>query len=295
MSKKFPEYKNNWTNKLRQRLRIVVQSEHDFQEKRQFNITPIKLISLSFAIVLFFVIITAAVISFTRLRVLIPGYADPRLREDLYNLEQKTDSLDLILNQILLYDNNIRRILLGEDSALIERTEDNISINNTNFEYRISSVDSVFRSNFEHESMYNLHDRYVDKEKSLKSFSFYPPIKGMITSQFNESLGHIGTDIIPVGSELVKSIMNGVVIFSGWTVETGNVIIISHQYNVISVYKHNSVLLNKSGDYVRAGEAIAICGNSGELTTGPHLHFELWFENRPVDAEEFINFGGEGN
>ena len=280
-----------WGAKLKQRFRVVIQTENDFQEKRHFNITPIKLMSWTFSAILLFVVITIALISFTRLRVLIPGYSDPKLRENLYVLEQKADSLSVVLDQVLLYDYNIRRILLGEDSATIVRVGDETSVNSTNFKYKISPADSAFRAGFETESMYNLHEVYFDKGNSgMRSFAFYPPVKGKVTSEFNASIDHIGTDVIPIGSESVKSIMNGVVIFAGWTVETGNVIIISHQHNVISVYKHNSVLLKKIGDYVRAGEAIAICGNSGELTTGPHLHFELWYENRPVNAEEFIDF-----
>ncbi|MDL2227338.1 M23 family metallopeptidase [Bacteroidales bacterium OttesenSCG-928-K03] len=291
MAKNSSGQRKKWKSELKRRLRVIVQTEHDFQEKKQFSVTPIKLISMAIAIIMFFIIITVSLISFTPLRILIPGYSDPTLREELYDLEQKTDSLNIVLEQMLLYNANIRRILVGEDSTVIERVDGISTGNNIDFEYKISPADSAFRSEFEHESMYNIHENYAIIDKTgIRSFAFYPPIKGIITSKFDPKQNHIGTDIIPIGSELVKSVMDGVVIFNGWTVETGNVIIISHLHSIISIYKHNSVLLKKTGDFVRAGEAIAVCGNSGELTTGPHLHFELWFNNRPVNAEEIIDF-----
>jgi murein DD-endopeptidase MepM/ murein hydrolase activator NlpD len=112
----------------------------------------------------------------------------------------------------------------------------------------------------------------------------------MISSKFGDSNGHYGVDILAVEGTRVSSVMDGTVVFSGWTVETGNVIQIQHTNNLLSFYKHNSKLLKKAGDTVRAGEAIAEVGNSGELTTGPHLHFELWYKGAPVNPEDYISF-----
>ncbi len=120
--------------------------------------------------------------------------------------------------------------------------------------------------------------------------NFFTPIKGIVTNHFDASKQHFGVDLAAPRNEAVKAAYDGVVFFSEWTAETGNVLAIQHPANVITVYKHNSVLLRKQGAFVRAGETISIIGNSGELSTGPHLHFEIWINGTAVDPEKFMSF-----
>jgi murein DD-endopeptidase MepM/ murein hydrolase activator NlpD len=125
---------------------------------------------------------------------------------------------------------------------------------------------------------------------ALFNVMFFPPVKGLVTNAFNGSHDHYGTDIVTGANEVVKATLPGTVTMSGWTIETGNVIQIQHEDNIISVYKHNAELLKHIGDRVKAGDPIAIIGNSGELTTGPHLHFELWYNGSPLNPQDYISF-----
>jgi murein DD-endopeptidase MepM/ murein hydrolase activator NlpD len=144
--------------------------------------------------------------------------------------------------------------------------------------------------------MYNLYaseaPQIADKSSmvSIRNFNFFPPVNGIVTAHFNLKDRHYGTDLATNYNQAIKSTLDGSVIFADWTLETGYVIAIQHPFNIISVYKHNSVLLKKSGDHVNVGEPIAISGQSGELSSGPHLHFELWYNGIPLNAEDYILF-----
>ena len=207
----------------------------------------------------------------------------------LVDLVEKVDSLE---NQMRIKDKfitNIQKVLIGEisgdDSILM--SENNISINKSIDP--IPAIDSQFRKDFEESELtflavgnpisHNLEDQY-----------FYSPIEGMVTTEFNIRDEHYGIDIVSKSNEPVKSVADGTVIFGDWTQESGNVIYIQHRGNIVSVYKHNSALLKKVGSFVSSGDVIAIIGNTGEFTTGPHLHFEMWYNGNPVDPEEFISF-----
>jgi len=155
--------------------------------------------------------------------------------------------------------------------------------------------DSLLRIQIENQgkySLYKIENNEADSKKrySLGNLLFFTPLKGVITSEFNPAERHFGVDVVSKQNEAIKSVLDGTVIFSDWTVETGYVIAIQHTQNLVSVYKHNSALLKKQGELVKAGEAIAIVGESGELKTGPHLHFELWSEGNPLDPKEYITF-----
>ena len=153
----------------------------------------------------------------------------------------------------------------------------------------IPAIDSQFRKDFEESELTFLTVRNPISH-DLEGQYFYSPIEGMVTTVFNIREEHYGIDIVSKSNEPVKSVADGTVIFGDWTQESGNVIYIQHRDNTISVYKHNSALLKKVGNFVSSGDVIAIIGNTGEFTTGPHLHFEMWYNGNPVDPEEFISF-----
>jgi len=154
-----------------------------------------------------------------------------------------------------------------------------------------SKEDSALRTEIESQNQYNIGLYNEDKpQNSIKNFYFFTPLKGTISNNYSLKEQHYGIDIVASPNDAIKATLDGIVILAAWTLETGYVIAIQHQSNLISVYKHNSVLLKKEGMFVKAGEPIAYVGNSGELTSGPHLHFELWYNGNPVDPKEYISF-----
>jgi len=148
------------------------------------------------------------------------------------------------------------------------------------------------RVSFENQTKFNLFPRNEIMAGNVQIYSqnFFKPLNGIITAKFAPLEKHYGIDIVAPHNDAVKSVLDGTVIMAAWTLETGYVIVIQHAGNLISVYKHNAVLLKQEGDFVKAGEPIAIAGNSGEISTGPHLHFELWYNGNPVNPTNYINF-----
>lgn len=142
----------------------------------------------------------------------------------------------------------------------------------------------------ETEEKYNLFNKAGSTPGNISNFIFLQPLKGAITNRFNIKKQHYGVDVVAPKNEAIKATLDGTVIFAEWTVETGYVIQLQHADNIVSIYKHNSVLHKKVGDHVKAGEVVAIVGNSGEFSTGPHLHFELWYNGIPINPEDYMMF-----
>lgn len=282
-------------DKLWKKYRIVVYNDETYEEKRYFKL---RLINLFNIIVLSSVLLIALVtylIAFTPLREYIPGYTDVDLNRRVYSMEQKIDSMENVYRQKDLYINNMKRIIMGEDfeedsinSLLIKSNTANFN----NITDRKSRKDSLFRAEYEAETRNNLFKNEVatDNPSEYNLFSFYAPLTGVITNHFNREEKHYGVDLVADNNSVIKATADGTVIYSDWTVENGYSIGIQHNGNLFSVYKHNAVLLKDDGDFVVAGDAIAIYGNSGSLSTGPHLHFELWYNGTPLNPEDYISF-----
>lgn len=211
-------------------------------------------------------------------------------------LLRKTDSLERATAQKNVYIQHIKSIIDGGeifDDSLHETIETE-PVEFDDISYTRSQEDSILREEYRSETAYDLYysenaDRPVI-QSPRKNYNFFAPLNGIITSEYDLSLQHYGIDIVTKKNEAVKATLDGTVLFSDWTVETGHVIAIQHQGSFISVYKHNSVLLKQQGNFVKAGEPIAIVGESGELSSGAHLHFELWYNGTPVNPKEYIVF-----
>ena len=210
-------------------------------------------------------------------------------------MERRADSLEIIFKQKDLYINNLKNIITGtgfeNDSINSLLTKSN----NTNFEninVKNSEKDSIFRIAYETETRNNLFNNSIRSStpQEFKLVSLFAPINGIVTNHFNREEKHYGTDLVSSNNSIIKAVADGTVIYSDWTVENGYCIGIQHNGNLFSVYKHNAVLLKNDGDFVSAGDAIAMYGNSGSLSTGPHLHFELWYNGTPLDPEDYISF-----
>jgi murein DD-endopeptidase MepM/ murein hydrolase activator NlpD len=245
------------------------------------------------AITIFVLItLTTILIAFTPLRGLIPGYPDREMRRLIQMNMMKADSLEHVLEEWAHYLNNSIKIISGSSPQIVHGSTDSDRVNKS-FKDERSKEDSAFRKQIESENMLDFKAHNVDlpsRQKDLSEIYFMTPMKGNITARFSIVEGHFGTDIVSLPNDIVKSTLDGTVIMAEWTLKTGNVIQIQHDNDIVSIYKHNAKLLKKQGSKVKAGDAIAIVGNSGELTSGQHLHFELWYKGVPIDPEQYILF-----
>jgi murein DD-endopeptidase MepM/ murein hydrolase activator NlpD len=240
--------------------------------------------------VFLFLIIVISIIAYTPVRELIPGYPDEKTVRNIYLNNYRLDSLELEIAKRDAYFENLRRVIAGEKPENMGRSNDSLPSRSA-VKYTKPREDSLLRNMVEPKDQYGLSIREQKGVRpALFNVLFFPPVKGIVTNIYNSTESHYGTDIVAGANEVVKATLPGTVTMSGWTLETGNVIQIQHSDNIISIYKHNAELLKHMGDRVKAGDPIAIIGNSGELTTGPHLHFELWYNGTPLNAQDYISF-----
>jgi murein DD-endopeptidase MepM/ murein hydrolase activator NlpD len=277
-------------NKLTDKYRLVIYNDNNLEEVGFLRLSRLNLLAIGAFVTLLLVIIVYVVIAFTPIREFIPGYPDGNMKRNIIMNALKVDSLEEQIEIRDQYFHTINSLISGKEPAPISKSADtSIKVQELNFSRSVE--DSLFREQIEQEEKYNLAllgDR--PKKKDFANIHFFTPVDGIVTNSFNPSDNHFGTDIVAGPNEVVKAVLDGTVIASDWTLETGYVIQIMHDYNLISIYKHNAEILRKVGEQVNAGESIAIIGNSGELTTGPHLHFEIWRNGKPLDPESFMIF-----
>jgi len=284
------EKQKSFLDKLKQRLRFVLFDEQSYEELNSTSLTRFQLFIRVLSILLLISSLTALMIAYTPLREYIPGYSPPHLSKDLIHLSLKTDSL---LEEIQIKEQKfqmLEKVLRGEafnDSVFYDSTV-NVIVNEEAL--TASHNDSIFREAVEREGRFNVLSEDNKKPLELKNTAFYAPLKGMISDKFDIQKEHYGVDVVAPENEAIKASLPGTVILSNWTTETGYTIAIQHENDLISIYKHNSVLLKKTGALVKAGDVIAIIGNSGRLSTGPHLHFELWYKGKAINPEHHILF-----
>ena len=274
--------------KLFNDYKVVVSSEDTFEEKFAFKASKINVFVLMLVYSVILISFTISVVFFTQLRELVPGYSSSDLLSRAIYLTQKTDSLERQIELNNKFYKSIEDVLSGKTDEFIER--DNIpidsSLNDKNlFSISPNSEDSILRNYVDSQDKFNLTKNELDIENKM----FFSPIKGDITQAFNFEENHFAIDIAADIGTPVKSILDGKILFSEWSVDTGHVIIVDHGDNIVSVYKHNSKSLKEQNDFVQAGEVIAYSGNQGSLSSGPHLHFELWKNGTPIDPEPLLN------
>jgi len=276
-------FRNLWD-----KYRLSIYNDQTFEEVWQLRLSRMNVLIFFGGFAIALVLSVTVLIAFTPIREFIPGYPDGKTRKGYVQNALKVDSLERVLDQWEKYQANINIILNGGEPHSIESKPDT-SKRYKSIEFSKSEEDSLLRSQIEADEMYNLSFNYSETHKS-KTIYFIPPVKGVVTNSYNPTVDHYGIDLVAAPNEVVLAVANGTIVLSNWTLETGYTMAIQHENNFISVYKHNSKLLKRQGDRIKAGEAIAIIGNSGELTTGPHLHFELWQNGYSVDPAKFIHF-----
>ena len=275
--------------KLFNDYKVVVSSEDTFEEKFAFKASKINVFVLMLVYSVILISFTISIVFFTQLRELVPGYSSSDLLNRAIYLTQKTDSLERQIELNNKFYKSIEDVLSGKTDEFIER--DNIPIDSSLNEKNLFSIspnseDSILRNYVDSQDKFNL----TKNELVIENKMFFSPIKGDITQSFNFEENHFAIDIAADIGTPVKSILDGKILFSEWSVDTGHVIIVDHGDNIVSVYKHNSKSLKEQNDFVQAGEVIAYSGNQGSLSSGPHLHFELWKNGTPIDPEPLLNF-----
>ena len=276
-------------DRLKYKYKLSVINETSYEEVFNFRLSQLHVLTALSVLAVILVVLTILLIAFTGLREFIPGYPDGNMRQMIAQNALRVDSLE---NELLKRDRffkSIRLVLNGGDTTSLERSrEDTARYRNDTIRFQISEQENEFRAAIEERERFNLS--LGMKEQNHDYYHFFPPVEGIVTQSFDEKKRHYGTDIVAKANAKVAAVLDGVVIFTDWTLKTGYVIQVQHTNDLISVYKHNSILLKKQGDYVRAGEVLGVVGNTGEESSGPHLHFELWRAGNPLNTENFIKF-----
>jgi murein DD-endopeptidase MepM/ murein hydrolase activator NlpD len=286
-----PKKRKKIYRRLRNKYRLVIMNDETLEERVSLRLSPLNVFVFLGTIIISFVTLTIYIIAFTPLREYIPGYTDTGMRRRLVALTLQSDSLQEQLAAQDFYFQNLRNVINGKPvNDDINKPDTSDARYDTIQRLNKSREDSLLRAEIESQDQYNLAFGSSKAVSALSSFYFFTPLKGTLTDRFDSKKKHFGVDIVSSPNEAIKSTLDGTVIMADWTSETGYVIGVQHSNNLFSLYKHNSALLKSAGDYVKAGEVIAIIGNSGEYTTGPHLHFELWYNGTAVDPADYISF-----
>lgn len=278
--------------KLKSKYRLLLINDRTFEERFSVRLSRLNVLLLAIAAFTLHGALVTAVIVLTPLKRYIPGYADQETKRNAYRSTLLADSLALRLADQELYVANLKRVLSGE--VLTDSTPPSARLQQmpTAADLTASAKDSLLRVKVQREDAYALSEDNtgVSAGRELAGIFFFPPLRGIVTSTFEKRTGHFGIDVVAKANEAVKACLDGTVTLASWTTDGGHVLQIQHRGDLVSVYKHNSVLLKKVGEKVKAGEAIAIVGDSGELTTGPHLHFELWLNGESIDPQAYMVF-----
>ena len=280
--------KHTLLDKLSERFHILLVNEKTLAKKKLFSTSTINLVGSSLFAFLLLLSTSFIVIYFTPLKEYFRGYTSIELRENAVENSMKLDSLENLYLAQSNYIKSLKNILSGnisfddikDDNGAFETNQVELELIKTNKE------DSLLRALVDEEDKYNAFELEGDRFTTV----LFPPVKGDLSSEFDYENKHYGVDIAMPENSPVHSISEGIVVFAEWTSETGFVIIAEHLNGLTSIYKHNSSIVKAQGDIIQTGEIIAFTGNTGSLTTGPHLHFELWYQGEPVDPENYIEF-----
>ena len=280
---------------LQSKFHFVIRNDADLKEMFIYKLSNFRFILISFILILSFL-----TISFYLSTTALKYWFDPRFVEQLanqqvINLSQTVDSLIIESTNKDIYINNIKSILQGK-----ENIDNTLSIQNNKLKDTLSrrnilnetnSIDSIFRKQFEESNNNYFYENIENNFDEILNVNLFSPVSsGIISSKYDVSKKHYGIDILCKKDEPIKAIADGTVILSSWTKDSGYIISIYHSNNLVSIYKHNSKLLRNVGDNVSTGDIISIIGNTGQLSSGPHLHLELWFNGKSINPSQFVSF-----
>ncbi len=279
--------------RLKNKYKLVILNDETFEEKASFTLNRLNVFILGSVLLVLLIGIVTSILIFTPLKEYIPGYADVSLRRDISEMALRVDSMQMVIDANDKYIENVKGVIngtVGINDTINKNSKP--SLKDTTF--RIGAKpeeDSLLRLMIEDQNQYG----FAIKENNIKpsgiaGYAFFTPVKGIITEKYNPKKGHYGIDIAATKGLPVKAALEGSIVMASWTSDGGYVLAIQHGNDLLSIYKHCSVLFKKVGNFVRSGEPVAIVGDSGEMQTGPHVHFELWYKGNAVNPKEYINF-----
>jgi murein DD-endopeptidase MepM/ murein hydrolase activator NlpD len=277
--------KSKWTH----HYRMVVLNDDTFEERFSFKLNRLNVFVLTFISAVLLIGATTILIAFTPIRQYIPGYADVTTKKIAIELTKKTDSLRQVARTNEEFYGRIKMLLNGDITSEEYARIDSVAKVETNLiipDLRPIKEDSLLREEVAQADRYSV----ITGAKAKTNLVFFPPVKGIISGNFDTEIKHYAVDVAAASGTPIKAAADGTVVFASWSVETGYTMLIEHAYGLLTVYKHAGNLNKEQNDKVLAGEVIASVGNTGELTTGPHLHFEIWSDGYPLDPTNFINF-----
>ena len=281
--------KQTFWKKIRFKYKLSFLNENTLEEVFSLRLSGLYVFVVVGLFSFLLIALTSIIIITTPIRNYLPGYLDAEIRNEMISQSLKIDSLEHTLNSKSAYFANLASILKGEISIEAVMQSDSIRpIVLDSTELGKTSLTEDFIKRYEEESKYSLSS--LPQTYSQTAITFYRPVKGIVSSSFNIKEKHFGVDIAADSKESILATLDGRIIHAGFDPSAGYVIHLQHKNGYVSIYKHNAILLKKQGDFVKAGEAIALVGNTGNLSTGPHLHFELWNKGEPVNPEEYITF-----
>jgi murein DD-endopeptidase MepM/ murein hydrolase activator NlpD len=278
--------------KLLNRYRLVVMNDDTLEERFSLSLTPLRVFVVAGTGAILIIFFTTTFIALTPLREYIPGYGDAGVRREMMKLSSRADSLENATRNSDKFLQNLKNIISGKETPTYDTAATRAKgIDYNSLDFAPSADDAALRSEVEKNDRGGGYSTWGENAMVTTSGQyFYAPVSGVVTSRFNPAIRHYGIDVAAPANDPVKSVLDGTVISSGWTIESGYTIQVQHSSNLVSTYKHNASVLKKEGERVKAGEAIALVGSSGENSTGPHLHFELWNNGTPVNPANYINF-----
>ncbi|MDR1336634.1 MAG: M23 family metallopeptidase [Tannerella sp.] len=290
MAKRLHKKKHSFWKRVRLKYKLSFFNESTLEEVWSFRLSQLSAFTTVGLFALLLIVVTALVIVTTPIRNYLPGYLDVEVRNKIILNALKVDSLEMLVRTQALYLANVTDILTGAVTVDSVHRADSTAFITANYDVPRSENEAHFVRTFEEEEKYNLTVLNATPTVAEDVLFFYKPVNGMISSRYNAEIRHYGTDLVAGPRESVLATLEGIVVYTGYDPQYGNVIGLQHKNGFLSIYKHNELLLKKTGDRVVAGEAIALIGNTGDLSTGPHLHFELWYRGNPVNPEEYIAF-----
>ncbi|MCW5908209.1 MAG: M23 family metallopeptidase [Chitinophagales bacterium] len=282
------------TKKLKNRFRFVVLNDDTFEEKFSLTLTRTNVWVFMSTVAVTLIFLTTAAIVYTPLKYFIPGFGDYNYRSDILRLQFQTDSLEQAMYGRQIWMENLMNIALGNVDTSLPSPDKPGNFDKASIKLNeVSETDKKLRKEVENEENYALRFGTAAGSaivEEVKLMHMLAPVDGYVTESYDAQKEHYGIDIAVKENASVKAVLDGKVISATYTVETGYVITVQHRNNLVSFYKHNAKLLRKPGDMVKAGDVIAFAGNSGETSTGPHLHFELWHEGKSLNPKDYIVF-----
>lgn len=290
----FKENLQLWAKRMTSKYRLILMNENTFEERISFQLSPANVYILLSVGFIFFSVLMFVLIAFTPIKQYIPGYGDFDTQSKVIQQKKQIETLEKQVKYHQLFISNLQNVLTNKKDTTALVSMKDIEKGKVDLNKNITEEDKELRAEVERDKEKNSY--VIDKKTNVVSsknnssfIRFIAPVTGYTTEEFDLNKEHYGIDIVTKKDELVKCAMDGFVISSGWNAENGNTIVLQHNDNFVTIYKHNSKLLKKTGDFIRVGEAIAIVGNTGELSNGPHLHFEIWHNGTPINPRNYID------